>query len=499
MPPLTPDDLHASVDAVVVGSGAGGSMAALELAHAGHDVLIVEMGDAHPPESFTQREEEMIPRLFQDSGARTTVDMSVQVVQGKGLGGSTVHNLNLCKRVPRVLVEQWAEDQGLVDLPGRLSDAYDAVESMLDVTEVSEGQVNRHNALFRRGCKALGIHSGRLRHNRKGCIGSGFCELGCAYDAKQNAAKIVLPAAAAAGARTWTRARVDRIDHRFGRITGVRGVRRDAEGRPQRFRVEARAVVLAASATASTALVLASGLQDRWRQAGAGLHLHPAATVAAMFPEPVEAWRGIPQSIESTELLDPRDPARRVWLVPVFGHPATVAGMIPGTSAPLMQWLSRYRYLAAASPMLHDHGSGRISANRDGTPRLHYQLDPGDGQALAQGMALAARVWLAAGARQVLVPMARPLLVDSLAEADALADIVPRRADPPLAAVHPMGGLRMAGDPRRGACDGQGRYFAANGLWVADGSLMPSSTGGPPQVTIYALGRIVGKSLAAQL
>lgn len=499
MPLLAADDLRTRADVVVVGSGAGGSMAALELARAGHDVLVVEMGEAHPPERFTQREEEMIPRLFQDSGARTTVDMSVQVVQGKGLGGSTVHNLNLCKRVPDALLDRWADQQLLPDLPARLGEACDAVEAMLEVTEVTEGQINRHNALFRQGCRALGLHQGRLRHNRKGCVGSGFCELGCAYDAKQNAARIVLPAAAALGARMWTRARVDRIDHRFGRVTGVRGVRHDSQGRPHRFRVEARAVVLAASATASTALVLASGLQDRWRQAGAGLHLHPAATVAAVFPEPVEAWRGIPQSIESTELLDPVVPNRRVWLVPVFGHPATAAGMIPGTGAPLMEWLSQYRYLAASSPMLHDHGSGRVGATRDGRPLLHYRLDPSDGRALAQGMAMAARIWLAAGARRVLVPMARPLVVDSLAEADALASIVPRRADPPLAAVHPMGGLRMGGDPRLGACDGFGRYHAARGLWVADGSLMPSSTGGPPQVTIYALGRMVGQSVASQL
>ncbi len=486
-----------SAQVVVVGSGAGGSMAALALARAGVDVLVLELGEAHPPERFTQREEEMIPRLFMASGARTTVDRSIQVLQGKGLGGSTVHNLNLCKRVPTPIVQRWAEERGLPALPDLLAGAWAEVEAMLGVRPIEEAQVNRHNALFRRGCQALGLHQALLHHNRQGCVGSGFCELGCAYDAKQNAAKVVLPAARAAGARIWTRARVQRIEHRFGRVVGVRGLRSVDGGPPQPFRVRARRVVLAASATGSPALVLASGLGDRWRRAGAGLHLHPAATVAAMFPEPVEAWKGVPQSIECAEFLDARDPARRVWLTPVFGHPATAAGLLPGVGAPFVAWMTRYRYLASAAAMLHDHSVGRVTATRDGCPVLHYRLSAEDGRALAHGMSQAARIWLAAGARKVLMPLARPLIVSTLAQAEAFASRTLRPLDPPLSAVHPMGGLSLGADPRVGACDLDGRYHGARGLYVADGSLMPGSTGVPPQLTIYALGLLVGRAVAA--
>ena len=49
---------------------------------------------------FDQREDRMIPVLFQERGGRATEDRAVRVVQGRGLGGSTLHNTNLCKRTP---------------------------------------------------------------------------------------------------------------------------------------------------------------------------------------------------------------------------------------------------------------------------------------------------------------------------------------------------------------------------------------------------------------
>ncbi|MCB9766042.1 MAG: GMC family oxidoreductase [Alphaproteobacteria bacterium] len=476
---------------VVVGSGAGGAAAADRLAAAGVDVLVLEMGRQEAPATFTQREEQMFPRLFQDAGGRTTLDGAITVLQGKGVGGSTLHNLNLCKRVEPELLDRWASDRGLPELPQRLSAAYEAVEQDLSVGPVPEAMINRNNQLFRAGAQALGWANGPLKHNRVGCIGSGFCELGCAYNAKMNAARVLLPRAVAAGARVVTGVRVERVRHRFGRAVGVRGV--TAQGHP--VTVDARHVVLAASATGSPALLVASGLRDRWGQVGAHLHIHPGGTVGALFEQPVRGWQGIPQSWECTQLLHPTDPARRVWLLPVFGHPVATAALLPGFGEAHTRLLSRFEHLAAATAMLHDYSAGRVSADRRGRPLIRYQVDAADRAAMAQGLAAAAQILLAAGAEVAVIPYARPAELRTQDEARQAADRAVRRLDPPLAAVHPMGSLRMGADPRTSACDGLGRLHGARRIWVADGSLMPSSTGGPPQLTIYALGRLVGEAL----
>ncbi len=485
-----------SCDAVIVGSGAGGSAAARNLARAGHDVVVLEMGARQLPSSFTQREEDMLPRLFQDAAARTTADGAIQVLQGKGVGGSTLHNINLCKRVPDELLDRWAERQGLPELPGTLSQAYTRVEKDLSVTEIERGRVNRNNLILHRGAEALGWENGPLKHNRVGCLGSGFCELGCAYNAKQNAAKVYLPQAIKAGARVISGVRVDRIRHRFGRATGVHG--RTQLG--HRVQVHARAVVVAASATGSAALILASGLQDRHHQVGAGLHLHPGGVVGGIFDEQVWGWEGIPQSWECTEFLSATHPDKRIWLVPNFGHPVISASQMPGFGARHARWMKAYPQMAAISPMLHDHSTGRVTARRNGHPVLRYQLDRSDRRALAHGFVSAAQLLLAAGAKEVVIPTARSVVVSDPAKLEGLADRLPMRGkDPPLSSVHPMGGLRMGASPRDSAVDGRGRLHSAQGIWIADGSLMPSSTGVPPQLTIYALGLVVGSHCAESL
>jgi len=56
----------------------------------------------------------------------------------------------------------------------------------------------------------------------------------------------------------------------------------------------------------------------------------------------------------------------------------------------------------------------------------------------------------------------------------------------PLTAVHPMGTLRMGEDPLRAVVRSTGEHHQVRGLFVADGSLFPTSLGGPPQISIYA-------------
>src|SRR4051812_2408304 len=87
-------------DVVVVGSGAGGAMLAWHTSRAGLRTVVLEEGGNHTPAEFNQREGTMLPRLFQDSGGRSTVDGTVMILHGRGIGGSTVHNTNLCKRAP---------------------------------------------------------------------------------------------------------------------------------------------------------------------------------------------------------------------------------------------------------------------------------------------------------------------------------------------------------------------------------------------------------------
>jgi choline dehydrogenase-like flavoprotein len=473
-------------DLCVVGSGAGGAMVAREAARAGLRVIVLEEGPEIPTENMTQREDEMLPRLFFDGGGRSTVDGAITVLHGRGLGGSTIHNTNLCKRAPAEILDGWGVDGWRA---ADLLPHYQAVESLLSVAPIEESRVNRNNAILRAGCEKLGWRGGILSHNRKGCVGSGFCELGCSFDAKENATKVLLPDAAEHGARIVTGCRADALVVEGGRVVGVRARLGEAS-------VEVTApVCLAGSAIGSALLARRSRLPDPSGQLGRTLHLHPGAAVAGIFDEPVEAWSGIPQSWECTELLDlsGRDPLRRTWIVPAFAHPVGLAAMLPGFGAEHMRMMRDYPRMAVLVAMLHDESAGEVEA-AGARPKIHYRLGDGDAAALLAGMRGAARLLLAAGARRVIVPFARPLELSSEGELDRITSHRYRPLDPLLAAAHPMGTL-----PLGTVLDERGRYRGLGGLWAADGSVFKSSIGGPPQLTIYAAARKIAGHLIEEL
>ncbi len=494
--------LRLSADVIVVGSGAGGAMAARELCRAGLSVLVFEEGGYHTTRDFNQKEGEMLPLLFQDAGGRGTADGAVTVLQGRGVGGSTVHNTNLCKRAPEPVLRRWVAEHGAAGWsPEDLSPDYAAVEAELNVAPMTKDDVNRNNDILRRGVTRLGWRGGLLSHNRKGCKRSGFCELGCAFDAKQNALKVLVPDAVRLGARVFADVRVDRVRFAAGRAEGIEGhvvLPGGRTGPP--VTASARAICLGGSAIGSAALALKSECPDPHRQLGRSLRLHPGVAVAGLFDEVIEGWSGIPQSYECTEKLrfEP-GAADRSWILTAFAHPGGFASLAPGFGAAHAQAMRDYPRTAVVAAMLHDETCGQVALGRAGRLHIRYELSGDDQRALWRGVAACAEILLAAGARQVMVPFATPIYVKTGADLAAITAHRYRPLDPLLTSVHPMGTMPLGGDPRRSVVSPAGRHHQVPNLYVVDGSLFPTSLGGPPQISIYAAGRKVARTVVADL
>ncbi len=496
-------------DLCVIGSGAGGSVVAAVAAEAGMRVVVLEAGGVVLPSTSNRREESMVPRLYWDAGARGTLDRAVRVHQGKGIGGSTLHNLNLCKRIPKPVLEGWQRTRKLDALgPSRWASLYKEVEETIGVRAIPQSEASRVNAVLRRGTDALGWRGGPLHDNRTGCVGSGFCELACSFDAKNNALKVFIVRAIEAGATVIHHARATDVNHRDGRVRGVTAIACDDDGRPNGRKIEivTEHVCVSASATATAALLLHSRVPHPNDAIGATLRLHPAVVAVGDFDEEVAAWRGVPQTWECTELLDfdasekgqtglPGD--GRMWIVPATAHPMAAATMIPGVGDAHRSWMERFAHLAAFTAMLHDRTRGQVAADGDGGPQIDYWPDAPDRRALMQGLAATARLLFAAGARRVIVPGRLGIELTSASQCAELGTKRLQRHAIEVAAVHPMGSIVMDDDPRLGAAASTGRVHGVEGLWVADGSLFPTSIGVPPQLSIYALGLHVGRHLAS--
>jgi choline dehydrogenase-like flavoprotein len=474
-------------------------MVAMIAAEAGMTVVVLEAGEYLTPADMVQREEAMLPRLYWDNAGRTTKDRGVKIHQGRGVGGSTLHNLNLCKRIPLSLRARWANERHLSRLSPQAWDAlYAEVETLLNVTSVDPALWNRHNQILKKGCTALDWAGAGLSHNRSGCIGSGFCEIGCAYDGKNNAAKILIPRAVAAGAEVLARCQATHVEHTDGRVRSVSAVALEAgTNRPLgTVTVLADRVCLSASATATPALLRRSRVPDPSGETGEQLSIHPAVVVAGDFDEPVNAWQGIPQTYECTEHLTfDREGGPRVWIVPAFAHPVGTAALMPGYGAPHRSLMQRYPHLAALTAMVHDQTRGRVLPDGDLGLSIEYWPNAADRKQLAHGLWASAKLLLAAGARRVLVPSHPMRVFEHPSELDVLQDTPITLGDLDLSAVHPMASVPMGDNPKAAAVDSAGKHHHVEGLWVADGSLFPSSIGVPPQLSIYALGLHVGRAL----
>ncbi len=163
----------------------------------------------------------------------------------------------------------------------------------------------------------------------------------------------------------------------------------------------------------------------------------------------------------------------------IAGPPAYAALSLPLTGARHAAAMADYRHLAQFGLMVSDRSRGSVRLPRRGRGAqalIRYDILEEDVAKFRVGLARLEELFRAAGAREVYLPLP--------------AGVTPARArarDLKLLAFHPLGTARADADPARGVLDPDLRVHGVEGLYVADGSVMPSSLGVNPQITIMAL------------
>ena len=511
--PIRPDtDGEESTDVCVIGSGAGGSLIAAKLARAGYRVTILEAGGWLRPSEYPRVEREAYDRLFFGRALVTTGDGAFGLLAGATVGGSTTINWMTClPPLPEARAE-WARDGGLnvVDR-GPFDAALAEVGQRLSVS-AAESVRNASNQTLERGCVALGYRQGVdwevISRNALGCEARcGFCTFGCPYGAKQSVATTYLKDALAAGARLYPDTRAESIELY---ADGVRGVRAKVQvgTRSVRLQVRSRAVVVAAGALQTPALLLRSGI--RHRGVGTGLRLDPTTALAGEFPDPIRTWEGPHQTIRVSRFQGTDPEAHGPWIEVAPAHPGLSAIAVPWTSASdYRRLLERSERVATPIVLVRDVGEGRVTVDSDGRPEFEYQLTPRDRRNLVRGLVETAQILAAAGATRLLslqVPYAesgdgsRPV---TAAELDRFVDDVERRGirenSVALFSAHPMGSARAGRDPRTSAARPSGEVHGVDGLWIGDGSLLPSAPGANPMMSILGLASLTADHLLERL
>lgn len=489
------DDLPASAGVIVIGSGAGGAVAAYNLASQGHDVLIIEAGSHWPSQRISHEERRMNSKLYKDGGIQTSRDNDFVVFQAHCVGGGTVINNGIALRVdqpgmihpdaPDVL-DKWASIGAPIDRAA-FDDAYLAVETHLGIDEIRPiiGRNNGQHILD--GWAAYAASTGDpadlaaparwFRKNwgprRDGieCAYCGYCNTGCPYGRKNSMAQSYLVDACAKGARILADATVARINWRSDGRTADSVALVLSDGR--RRTIKARdGVVVAAGAMASSRILAASGI------AGTGecISLNIASPVSALMPRDMRTW----DEDQMTTYVDRGD----YLLESHFQSPLNMATLLTGWFGDHARKMQNYSRLASAGILFPADRRGRVVGNQ-----FSFKLDPGEDLPLIRrAIGALVRVHFAGGATEVYPALTRGGTITPGMDIDAFLKARIREADDiVLSSSHPQGGNAMNEDASLGVVDTGCRVHGTTNVMVTDASVFASCIRVNAQLTTMAM------------
>lgn len=475
-PPRGVVDVDEQVGVLVIGSGAGGAVTALELAAHGHDVLVVEEGHASwcgAPAGAP----DALATVYRHRGM-TPIRGRVPIayVEGRCLGGSTEINSGFWHRPPAEVLLRWQAQFGLAEAsPEALRPHWEWAEAQLGVGERPGGWPTATSALAR-GASALAWSAGEVPRTcavtRAGGLSQGRCGVG----------GTLLPRAHAHGARLMTGARVVRLELSRGRVTAAIVDVTRPDGSVARRRIGAEHVFVCAGATETPALLRRSGLR---RHVGDSLRIHPMLKVAATFPDRVAA------GTDDIPLVQIKTFQPEIVLGGAYvsrGHLAVVLGD---------NWFETRGHLAEADHMacyyVGVRGTGRGWVRPDWSDpsraAIHYELSPRDLWNLSQGLSRLSAALLEGGAEAVLPSVSGVSEIRTRVDAVRWLDESLDASACSLTTVHAFSSCPIGERRDRCAADSFGRVFGVDNLRVNDASMLPDSPGVNPQGSIMALAR----------
>ena len=486
------EDAEIECDVVVVGTGAGGAVVAKELAQKGFAVLMLEEGQYHQRHEFGGGTVESTTRFYRERGTVGSVGNTVVILpMGRMVGGSTAINTGTCWRTPDWILSKWV-DEGLRDLtPDAMAPYFDRVWSEMNVTRADWKYLGGPGRVVARGCEALGYSHRPLDRNAPDCDGSGVCDSGCPTDARRSTNVSYVPTALRAGAELYTGVRAESLVREGGRVAGVVG----RTSRGKKVTVRARASILACGTLVTPTFLQREHLDKSLHHIGKNLSVHPATIVSALFDEDIRGYSAIPQGYCVDEL-------QRSHGVLMMGASAPIdiaAAQFSFVGDRLTHVMERYDRIASMGIMVSDGSRGTVRPGPGGRPLIFYWLGRKERAGLTHGIATMSRIFLAAGAREVYPSVNGHRIVGSARDLARLERRTLAASDFTLMGFHPLGTCRMATSPSRGVVDPDNQVFGHPGLFIVDGSVVPTSVAVNPQVTIMALATRAADRIAQKL
>jgi choline dehydrogenase-like flavoprotein len=480
-------------DVVIIGSGAAGATLAYELAARGREVLVLERGRHVEATHFSEDEATQYGALYADGALELSTDFRFAVTQGSCVGGSTVVNNGVCFDIPEPVLARWVNglDSGLDADRLRASFAHlkrwlPIIDQGLPPDRRGAHPLNPGGQKFLDGIEALGLTDppnawSVVDANIEGCIGCGYCNIGCRWGKKLSMLEKTLPQAQRefpGRVRILPECAVQRIETDGRRAQAVNATL----GGTRSLRVAATTVVLSAGALASSLLLKRSGIGGP--MVGKRLGFNIGTPMTGEFPEEIHSERGLQMS----HYLTPPD--SHGFVLETWFNPVVFQSLVmPGWLEQHTHNMHRYSHMTCVGALVGSESNATVDLPgllQRGVA-LNYTPTAADFDKTVAGLKLAGRILLAAGAAKVMPATFAYHEFSTVAELDRLDELVHDDSELWMNSSHPQGGNVLGRHPSNSVVDASFRVHGLDNLYVCDASVFPSSLGVNPQLTVMAL------------
>lgn len=498
-------------DFLVIGSGAGGAVAAYRLAQAfpGKSIVVVERGPHLSPLSdFSGDELEMVSKLYKEGGLQQSRRFGITLLQAECVGGGTMVNNAVCLPMPETTQRVWRDEFGLGPIVDALPAEYARIAAEIGINDVPESAVNQKVAeRFMRGVARLGDElepASLVKVNASLVQGTGEWNLGDRDMRKHTALQTYL---------AWAHGLTAASPSPLCLLAETSALRFEttSDGRRARsvllqrafdavHRIEVReAVVVAAGVVASSHFLMRSGCSQRLPDLGRHVSCNLGLPAFFEFGEIIDAFDG----------LEITHGARARHVPAVFETHFLTPGMfslaVPFFFDRLRDTLGAYRRLSTFGCLISSDPNGRVLEKRglDDSP-LDWQLSQRDLSHLAWALGTQVKLGRGADARRVVLSTNPGMTIDLQDEAEVERFLKDLEAAAPslamedfrLTTAHPQGGNRLGGPSVASrVVDLDFRVRGYDNVFVADASLFPSGVGTNPQWTVMALASLAADSV----
>jgi choline dehydrogenase-like flavoprotein len=474
---------QAHIQVLIIGSGAGGAVSALELATSGMDVLVLEEGGRYGLEDYGASPPEAMKKLYRRRGMTPIIGpVSIGYVEGCCVGGSTEINSGFWQRTPRELLHLWKSRYDLAHAsPEDLKPHFEIVEKFLHVG-LMPGDWPASTRVFARGIKAMGWSAEEAPRMALNCVNTNACASGCPKGAKQGMSRSLIPLAEAAGARIKPHCRVKSLIKTGNRIVGVLAEQRNDDGSEELVRIDADHVFVCAGPTETPALLRRSGIKHN---VGNTLCIHPMLKVVARFKEEINAEHSVLSLLQVREFWPEMTLGGSFYS---FGHLALLLSDNWPWTREYMKWR---RHMSAYYVAVRGTGRGYVRAPplQDRTSIIRYHLSNDDLANLSKGLARLSTLLLAGDAVEVYPCVyGLPSIRTETQAMRWLEERLPGKALS-LTTVHAFCACPIGQRRDRCAADSFGKVYNFENLYINDASMLPDSPGVNPQASIMALAR----------